>query len=193
MKSKEILYTGKKIILAMALFSSMLFAQEEVHYEYINVTHSKPVYEEIEVIKPHRHTQDCFEEYSVQKPRYNRNYDRSNENSIGMDTIIGVASGVIIGNQIGKGNGRTAAKVIGGILGGTVANKMRNYKHVDDTYDDYYYETKKRKVCNARHNTTHTKRVLKGYKNYFVYNGKRLHKFTKHPKEQIRVTTTISF
>ncbi len=190
-KRDEILTTGKKIILGVLFLAGSVFAQEEVHYEYINVTHSKPVYEEIEVVKPHRHTSDCFEEYHVQKPRYN---NRSSENNIGMDTIIGVASGVIIGNQIGKGNGRTAAKVIGGILGGTVANKMRNYKHVDDSYDDdYYYETKKRKVCNIRHSTTHTKRVLKGYKNYFVYNGKRLHKFTKRPKEQVRVTTTISF
>lgn len=180
----------KKLLVIPLFFLSSLFAQEEVHYEYINVTHSKPVYEEIEVVRPHRHNDECFEEYQVRKPRY----QKSNENNIGMDTIIGVASGVIIGNQIGKGNGRTAAKVIGGILGGTVANKMRNYNHVDDyNSDDYYYETKRRKVCDVSHQTTHTKRVLKGYKNYFTYNGKRYHKFTKRPKEQVRVTTTLSF
>lgn len=182
----------KKLLVIPLFLLSTLFAQEEVHYEYVNVTHSKPVYEEIEVVRPHRHSQECYEEYRVRKPRY----QKANENSIGIDTIIGAASGVIIGNQIGKGNGRTAAKVIGGILGGTVANKMRNYSHVDDYYgnDDYYYETKQRNICNNdRYQTTHTKRVLKGYKNYFTYNGKRYHKFTKRPKEQIRVTTTLSF
>ena len=177
----------KKIAIASLLFASSLFASGDYFDEYVKVRYSKPVYESIEVVKPHRHTADCYEERVVRRP----SRDRADENSIGLDTIIGVASGVAIGNQIGKGNGRTAAKVIGGILGGTVANKIRNYDH----YDDYSYDrhTEKRLICNEREPRTYTKRVLKGYDNYFTYKGREYVKFSKRAKNKVRVTTSISF
>ena len=178
----------KKILLATVFLVTSIIARDDYFDEYAKVTHSKPIYENVEIVKQHRHNRDCYEEYTVRKPRVTR----SNENSIGIDTIIGVASGIAIGNQIGKGNGRTAAKVVGGILGATVANSMRNYRHVDDYNDGYYTKREKRIVCNS-HNRRYTKRVLKGYDNYFIYNGREYVKFSEHKKRRVRVTTTISF
>lgn len=159
---------------------------EKINHEYAQVIKSKPVYEEIEIIKPHYHSQDCYETYEVHRPRKRR----VSENNLGLDTIIGVASGVVLGNQIGKGNGRVAAKVIGGIVGGTVANKIRNYSYNNgsDTY-----EQKRRLVCENVRNRYESKRVLKGYKNIFYYQGKKYSKFSKRPKDYVRVTTTMRF
>jgi uncharacterized protein YcfJ len=177
----------KKLVLVLLFMFSTLFANEETHYEYAKVVRSKAVYEEIEVVRPHVHSHDCYETYRVHKPQRRK----VSENNLGIDTLIGVASGVVIGNQIGKGNGRVAAKVIGGILGGTVANKIRNVSYHGD--DEYEYETRQRRVCHDRYDTYETKRVLKGYKNYFYYNGKKYHKFTKRAKKRIRVTTTMHY
>ena len=37
----------------------------------------------------------------------------ANDNSIGLDTLVGATIGVAIGNQVGKGNGRDVARVAG--------------------------------------------------------------------------------
>ena len=49
----------------------------------------------------------------------------ADNNTIGLDTVVGATLGVAIGNQIGQGSGRDAAKVAGGILGAVVANNTR--------------------------------------------------------------------
>ena len=46
----------------------------------------------------------------------------ADNNSIGLDTVVGATIGVAIGNQIGKGNGKDVARVAGGLLGATIAN-----------------------------------------------------------------------
>ena len=46
----------------------------------------------------------------------------ADNNSIGLDTVVGATIGVAIGNQIGKGNGKDVARVAGGLLGAAVAN-----------------------------------------------------------------------
>merc|ERR1711879_29854 len=106
-------------------------AQGDRFSELVKVDYSKPVYETIEELIPHRHTNNCYEEHTVRTPK-NRTSSYKNENIVGVDTIIGATTGVIIGNQIGRGNGKVAAKVIGGLLGATVANSMRNYERVQD-------------------------------------------------------------
>lgn len=50
----------------------------------------------------------------------------ADNNSIGLDTVVGATLGVAIGNQIGSGSGRDVARVAGGILGATIANNSRN-------------------------------------------------------------------
>jgi len=73
----------------------------------------------------------------------------ADNNSIGLDTIVGATLGVAIGNQIGKGNGRDVAKVAGGLLGASIANNSRtpsystpNYSNSyrDNNYRDSYYD-----------------------------------------------------
>lgn len=50
----------------------------------------------------------------------------ADNNSIGLDTVVGATLGVAIGNQIGSGNGKDVAKVAGGLLGAVIANNSRN-------------------------------------------------------------------
>ena len=187
----------KKIILGTTIFAMSLFAQGDSFTKKVRVDYSKPVYEVVEEVIPHRHNKHCFEEYEVKTPIYNnRHSSYKDENSIGIDTIIGAASGVIIGNQIGKGNGKVAAKVIGGILGATVANNMRNYERVeprDYRDDNYYYETKTRNICKHKKRKVIRKNILKGYENYFSYNGRTYSKFTEGKISHVRVTTRIHF
>lgn len=185
----------RKLILGTTILSLSLFAQGDRFTESVRVDYSKPVYETIEEVIPHRHDSSCFEEYEVRTPRSYNSSSYKDENSIGVDTLIGAATGVIIGNQIGKGNGKVAAKVIGGLLGAGIANNMRNYERVDDINysDNYYYETKKRNRCNNRNKKVVRKNILKGYENYFSYNGKRYSKFSENRISHIEVTTRINF
>ncbi|WP_323664977.1 glycine zipper 2TM domain-containing protein [Aliarcobacter butzleri] len=50
----------------------------------------------------------------------------ADNNSIGLDTVVGATLGVAIGNQIGSGNRKDVAKVAGGLLGAVIANNSRN-------------------------------------------------------------------
>lgn len=185
-KSNKILFLG------LIIFSTSLFAQGDRFSELVKVDYSKPVYETIEEIIPHRHKSDCYEEYEVRTP-VNRTSSYKNQNTIGVDTIIGATTGVIIGNQIGRGNGKVAAKVIGGLLGATLANNMRNYERVQNNGQGYYYETKRKNICNNHSKKVIRKNVLKGYDNYFTYNGKSYSKFTNYKKNFIKVQTKINF
>ena len=180
--------------IGLIILSISLFAQGDRFNELVKVDYSKPIYETIEEVIPHKHTNRCYEEYEVRTPKNNsRAY--VDQNSIGVDTIIGATTGVIIGNQIGRGNGKVAAKVIGGLLGATVANNMRNYERVHDNKhnEEFYYETKRKEICNNYNEKVIRKNVLKGYENYFTYNGKSYSKFTAYKENYINVETKINF
>ena len=110
----------------------------------------------------------------------------ADNNSIGLDTLVGATIGVAIGNQIGKGNGKDVAKVAGGLLGAAIANNSRTpssysnngyertttyvnnnyYNDYDryDRYDRYYYD--RRPVSN----------VTIVYQNYDRYPKRHYHK-----------------
>ncbi|MFY9089071.1 glycine zipper 2TM domain-containing protein [Arcobacter aquimarinus] len=69
----------------------------------------------------------------------------ANNNSIGLDTLVGATIGVAIGNQIGDGNGRDVAKIAGGLLGAAIANNSRtptysnnNAYYNNNSYDNGY-------------------------------------------------------
>ena len=49
----------------------------------------------------------------------------ADNNSIGLDTLVGATIGVAIGNQIGRGNGKDVARVAGGLIGAGIANNSR--------------------------------------------------------------------
>ena len=75
----------------------------------------------------------------------------ADNNSIGLDTLVGATIGVAIGNQIGRGNGKDVARVAGGLIGAGIANNSRtpsyssnpdyNNSYRDDYRDDNYERT----------------------------------------------------
>ena len=178
----------KRVSFILIFLSISLFARVDSFTEVVRVDYHKPVYETVERVIPHKHNHNCFEEYEA---RVNRPNSYQDNNSIGIDTIIGVASGVIIGNQVGKGNGRVAAKVIGGLLGASVANSMRNNEYHNS--NEYTYETRRRNICNKRDKKIIRENILTGYENYFTYKGKTYSKFSSEKRRNIKITTTIDF
>lgn len=179
----------RKLILFFIVSLHLLFADTRVYQEKVAVTRSEPMYKTITKTVPY---EECYdEEYEQKIPIYSQ--DNQNNNSIGLDTLIGVTSGVVIGNQIGRGNGKVAAKIIGGLFGGAIANNMRNSnKTLSNGRDEYYYETKTIRKCETKQDIS-TQEVQIGYKNYFVYNGKEIYKITKHPRKVIHIQKTLSF
>ncbi len=161
----------KRLLILILTFTSFSFAKIKENLEFVRVSYSEPIYEYITIKKP---IEECYQERVT-----------NNNNSIGLDTIIGATTGVIIGNQIGNGNGRVAAKIIGGLLGGKIANEIRN--------SDVSYETKYRTKCVTRYEDKKRKRIIKAYKNYFTYDGVEYTKVTKKPLEKIKVFKTITF
>lgn len=177
----------KKLLILLLLLSSFVFGKSLHSYEEVRVTHSEPIYKYVTVKKP---IQECYEEEYLHRVPGRKIYEENSNNSIGIDTIIGATAGVVIGNQIGKGNGRDAAKIVGGLLGGAIANNMRDENVV---YGEDEYVTRTRTKCVTRYEKVRQKRVIKGYKNYFIYNGVEYFKITKKSKRRIKVSKTITF
>lgn len=172
----------KRVIVLLVLFSNIVFAKSLQSSDFVYVTKSVPIYKNVTIKKP---IQECYEQSYNQKVNIESEYDN---NSIGLDTIIGATAGVVIGNQIGKGNGKIAAQIVGGLLGGKVANEIRN-----TSSDDYYYETKTRTKCITKYKTVKNKKVIKAYKNYFILDGQEYFKITKKAKNRIKITKTITY
>ena len=63
----------------------------------------------------------------------------ADNNSIGLDTLVGATIGVAIGNQIGKGNGKDVARVAGGLIGAGIANNSRTPSYSNTYYDNNSY------------------------------------------------------
>ncbi len=63
----------------------------------------------------------------------------ADNNSIGLDTLVGATIGVAIGNQVGKGNGRDVARVAGGLIGAGIANSTRTPSYSNGYYDNNSY------------------------------------------------------
>ena len=169
-------------ILTLFFTLTAAVAENSVYYDYAKVTRSEPIYEYVYERIPQ---EECIKE---KVPVYHHTRKDQNSNAIGLDTIIGATTGVVIGNQIGKGNGRTAAKIIGGIMGGAIANNLRDrpsYEH-----QGYDYEIRTR--CYDRSKSVQRK-MLTGYKNYFYYKGQEYSKITHKAKKRIKITHSIDF
>ncbi|WP_072680739.1 glycine zipper 2TM domain-containing protein [Arcobacter sp. LA11] len=187
----------KKIFLVGLLLVSSSFAGSDRFYDYAKVRYSEPIYEYKYNRQPKR---ECKEvRYKINDNYDDRYYSSNNYNDeLGVDTLIGTAAGAVLGSQIGKGNGRVAAQIVGGLLGAKVAHEIRNnYKprynnRYNDRYDDdYRYET--RTECYDVSHKRVKRKIITGYKNYFVYNGEEHYKITNRPKRKIKITHTISF
>lgn len=103
-------------------------------------------------------------------------------NTIGIDTLLGAVIGVAIGNQVGGGNGRDVAKIVGGLGGAYSANQMRN----SNKCKTYHQITK----CDPIYEYV-TETTVIGYKNCARYKGQRVCKETKTPLEYLNVTQKI--
>ncbi len=180
----------KKSVFVAFLLSSSLFAQSDSFYEYVKVKSSKPIYETIYREIPNK---ECRE--VTYKIKINDDYDhRKRDDSLGIDSLVGTAAGVVVGSQIGKGNGRVAAQIVGGLLGAKVAHEIRNKDSYDDynnkDHESYRYET--RTECYNKPKRIKEK-VLTGYKNYFTYKGIKYHKISDTPLKRVKITHTIEF
>ena len=177
----------KKISISILILASSLFAGGNRYHDYAKVTYSEPVYEYVYEREPQR---ECKEVRQRVKSYDDGYYNDSYDNSLGLDTLVGVAAGVAIGNQVGGGNGRDVAKVLGGLIGGKVAHEIRNNYKPRRDYASYDYET----VTKCYNTTKRVKRkMITGYKNYFVYKGTEHYKITTRPKSRIKITHTINF
>jgi len=179
----------KKVLLFILLSFGLLLADTRVYHKKMDVIRSEPLYKTISKKVPY---EECYdEEYEQKRPIYSSRRE-SNDDSIGLDTLLGVTGGVVVGNQIGKGNGKVAAKIIGGLLGGVIAHGIRNNKSSNMNSNEYYYETKTVRKCHTKYEI-YQEEIQVGYKNYFLYNGKEIYKITKRPKKRIRIKNTVSF
>jgi len=88
----------------------------------------------------------------------------ADNNSIGLDTLVGATIGVAIGNQVGKGNGRDVARVAGGLLGAGIANSTRTPSYSNGYYDNNSYNN------NYERSTTYVRsNYYDDYDRYTVY------------------------
>jgi len=181
----------KKTLLFLLLSLTLLEADTRVYHKKVDVIRSEAVYKTITKQVPY---EECYDhQYEEKIPTYSNKRSRKDD-SLGLDTLIGVTGGVVVGNQIGKGNGRVAAKIIGGLLGGVLAHEIRN-KDVSSNHNrgnDYYYETKNVRKCKTKYET-YEEEIQIGYKNFFMYQGKEVYKITKSPRKRLNIKNTISF
>lgn len=178
----------KKLIVGTIFLATSLFAGSDSFHKYAKVKYSEPIYEYVYTKVPQRQCEEV--RYKVKNRNYDDRYYSSNNDQLGIDTLIGTAAGAVIGSQIGKGNGRVAAQIVGGLIGAKVAHEIRDYNEYDRGYEDYTYETKTecyKKVKRVK------EKVITGYKNYFVYNGVEHYKVTSRPKKRIKITHRIDF
>lgn len=164
---------------------------------FVDVVKSKPIYEEITVRVPYEEVVSTPYEVTVpciRKGHHEREY-RRDDNSIGLDTVIGAGLGIALGNQIGKGDGRTAAKVAGGILGAVAANKYYRDDRYEDRYDDRtrYCKRKEYRDEVVTRYEYKKERKLVGYENIFFYKGERYSKITDKPRRKIKITNRLTF
>ncbi|MBN2781613.1 MAG: glycine zipper 2TM domain-containing protein [Campylobacterales bacterium] len=190
----------KNIIIASMLFFGVNSFSKSLDERvvFVDVIKSKPVYEEITVKVPYEEIISTPYEVTVpciQKEHHHEREYRKDDNSIGLDTVIGAGLGVVLGNQIGKGDGRTVAKVAGGVLGAVVANKYYRDEQYEGRYDNRTRYCKKKEYRDeivTRYEYKKERRFI-GYENIFIYKGERYSKITDKPRRKIKITNTLSF
>lgn len=181
----------KRIYILMFFLISSLFAGGDRFYDFAKVTYSQPVYE-YAYANSGTH-QEC-REVRKKVSDYNDGYYSDYNDSLGVDTLVGVASGAILGSQVGKGNGRVAAQIVGGLLGAKVAHEIRNNYKPSSRYNNHYRDDRYVTTTECYDVEDRVKRkIITGYKNYFTYNGTEHFKITDRPIRRVRITHTINF
>ncbi len=178
--AKTLILTG-----LLAITANNLSASPTSSTQYVDVISSEPIYKTINVRVPYEEV--VSKSYTVKVP-CGQSYSEQNQNSIGIDTIIGAGLGVALGHQVGKGSGKTAAKVLGGLLGAGIANGNRAGQY----QTNYCNETRYRDEVVTRYDYV-TEKKIQGYLNKFIFNGVEHTKRTNRPQKVIKIRTTISF
>lgn len=173
----------KKLVLATTLLASTLFAGGNSFHDYAKVNYSEPIYDYVFEQEPQRQCDRVQKRVRINENSYSKN------DNLGIDTLVGVAAGAVLGSQVGKGNGRVAAQIVGGLLGGKVAHEIRDNYNSDNNSNYRYVTTTE---CYDTYKNVERK-VISGYKNYFIYKGVEHYKITKKPKKRIKITHSISF
>ena len=155
------------------------------NFTMVKVNKSEPIYKTVNIRVPYDEV--VSKSYTVSVP-CGQEYSDVDNNSFGIDTLVGVGIGAAIGNQIGNGNGKVAARVIGGLIGANIANQNRRSSY----QTKYCNETRYKDEVVTRYDYI-TKEKLQGYRNTFSFNGKTYTKITNHPRKKIRVRTSISY
>lgn len=177
-----------KISLLSLICSNFLFAEEITKTSYVNVIESREIFKTVEYNS--RSSEECWEERVPVVERYEREIPRENTNTLGLDTLLGVAVGSVVGHQIGGGNGQKVATVAGGLIGGYTANQTRN---MGNSVESEYVQTTKL-VTRCRDIPQRESRdVFSHYENIAEYNGIRIVKNSTERLRKIRITTTISY
>lgn len=162
-----------KVLIVLSLIAS--FASAEMIKVTESVAITKPFTQKVKV------GETCYED-TVERYVDCGDHD---DNTIGLDTLLGATIGVVIGNQIGGGNGRDAARIIGGLSGGYIANQTRDSR-----------ESKKCKTynqvtrCEPQYEYVTEDKVI-GYRNCAMYNGQKVCKESSTPLDYLEVTQKI--
>lgn len=102
------------------------------------------------------------------------------ENTIGLDTLVGATIGIVIGNQFK--NHKDAAKVVGGLGGAYIANNSRHS-------GCYTYETVTK--CEPTYKFGNVYKTV-GWNNCAYIDGQKYCKKTKTPVDYLNVTKEVT-
>jgi len=177
----------KKIVLSLGVLSTLAYGGNYSNYDYMD--DRKIGYEKYKVISSTPITKEITKRVRVGDEIRDRVVNkrvpcqnRSETNSIGLDTIIGTVAGIAIGNQFH--NHKDAAKVIGGLGGGYLANQMRNSG--GDCYEQRVIQDVIPKY------DTITESIITGYNNCVEVDGKKLCKESKKRRKYLKIKKTYS-
>lgn len=161
----------KLLIMTAAVASSCMADSMLIDSKDIRVIRSEPIYQMI-----------------AEKIPYESCYDVKEDASSGGNSVIGTLAGGIIGgvigNQFGGGSGKTVATVGGAILGAGAGNA------VGSTPRQESYKVVRKCDVNYR---MEEKRIVTGYTNYAIYNGKEISKESESKLDKINVSVNISY
>ena len=173
----------KKIITILTLATLALQANSFTITDRARVIKSEPVYKTITKRIPY---QECWEE-NVPMQRYDNQYERRDENPLGL--LIGSIAGGIIGNQVGRGRGKTAATVGGALIGGMVGHNLsKRDRPIRDSYTSY----ENRQRCVTRYTQDQQEKFM-GYKNIANYKGRRIVKVSNKRLRYIPINIRVSY
>ncbi|MDD4969777.1 MAG: glycine zipper 2TM domain-containing protein [Paludibacter sp.] len=165
------------LLVLATLLSVSLSADGFSSVEYVNVTHSDPIYS---TVNDEVYTEQCRD---VREAVSDGN---SGSNDV-IGAVVGGALGGVLGHNVGGGTGKTVATVGGAVLG-TLAGKNIGSKY--NTSDNGSYQIVRK--C-ERVPTTQSHREITGYMSTGTFRGETIRVQSRETLKQIPVTVTYSY